>query len=89
MAGCWYLYEMSTGMAPRPGQPPVQIFPILGDLFLRSPGNVLVYGYLPVMPMVLGSAVCMFVFSILTRPPSPATIAKYFPHPKCTASTKV
>ncbi len=79
MAGSWYLYEMSAGFAPKPGQPLVQIFPVLGDLFLRSPGNVLVYGYLPVMPMVLGSAFFMAVVSLLTKPPGRATLEKYFP----------
>ena len=78
MAGSWYLYEMSTGRAPKPGQPLVQIFPMLGDLFLRSPGNVLVYGFLPVMPMVLGSAFFMGVVSLLTKAPSRATLEKYF-----------
>ena len=79
MAGSWYLYEMSAALAPKPGQPLVQIFPLLGDLFLRSPGNVLVYGYLPVMPMVLGSAFCMVVVSLLTKAPTRATLEKYFP----------
>lgn len=79
MAGSWYLYEMSAALAPKPGQPLVQIFPMLGDLFLRSPGNVLVYGYLPVMPMVLGSAFCMVIVSLLTKAPTRATLEKYFP----------
>jgi Na+/proline symporter len=79
MAGSWYLYQTSAGLAPKPGEPLVQIFPLLGDLFLRSPGNVLVYGYLPVMPMVLGSALLMGLVSLLTRAPSQATLEKYFP----------
>ena len=79
MAGSWYLYEMSAGLAPKPGQSFVQIFPVLGDLFLRSPGNVLVYGFLPVMPMVLGSAFFMGIVSLLTKAPSRATLEKYFP----------
>jgi ABC-type transport system involved in multi-copper enzyme maturation permease subunit len=52
---------------------------MLGDLFLRSPGNVLVYGFLPVMPMVLGSAFFMGIVSLLTKAPSRATLEKYFP----------
>jgi hypothetical protein len=44
--------------------------------------NVTVYGFLPVVPMVLGSAVCMIVVSLLTTPPSAETIAKYFPQPE-------
>jgi SSS family solute:Na+ symporter len=78
MLGSWYLFQISAGIAPRPGQPPVPIFPALGDLFLRTPGNVTVYGYLPVMPMVLGSAFWMIVVSLLTRPPSKGTLERYF-----------
>jgi solute:Na+ symporter, SSS family len=35
-------------------------------------------GYMTVFPMVVGSALCMIVFSLLTRPPSKSTIDKYF-----------
>lgn len=79
MMGIWYLYESTLGIAPKPGQPLVPIFPELGNLFLRSPGNVLIYGYLPVMPMCLGSAVLMVIVSLLSRPPSRTTLEKYFP----------
>jgi len=79
MLGTWYLHEISAGIAPKPGQPLVPIFPDLGNLLLRSPGNVLVHGFLPVVPMCLGSALLMLVGSLLTRPPSPATIEKFFP----------
>ncbi|HXG24472.1 MAG TPA: sodium:solute symporter family protein [Chthonomonadales bacterium] len=76
-----------TGGAPRPERPPVspkapqavQIYPALGDLFLRGPTNITIYGYLPVMPMVIGSALIMIVVSLLTRPPSQSTLEKYFP----------
>jgi len=57
----------------------VQIYPALGDLFLRGPTNVTIYGYLPVMPMVLGSALIMIIVSLLTHPPSHETLEKYFP----------
>ena len=63
---------------PKPA-PPVQIYPPLGDLFLRGPTNVTVYGFLPVMPMVLISALLMWLVSLATPPPSRATIDKYFP----------
>jgi SSS family solute:Na+ symporter len=74
----WYLQNLSDGGAPKPGQPPVVIFPALGHLFERTLANVTVFGFLPVVPMVLGSAACMIIFSLLTRPPSQATIQKYF-----------
>ena len=77
MLGTWGLFQMST---PPPGPPkPFPIFPELGNLFVRTPGNVTVYGFLPVMPMCLGSALIMIVASLLTRPPSQATLDKYFP----------
>lgn len=79
MAGSWYLHNYSADLAPKPGQPPVQIFPALGDLFLRTGGSVTIYGYLPVLFMCLGSTVLMILVSLLTPPPSTATIKKYFP----------
>jgi len=36
-------------------------------------------GFMTVVPMVFGSALLMFVFSLITRPPGQATIEKYFP----------
>ncbi len=77
--GTWWLYNHSAGIAPKPGQPPAQLFSALGNMFLRTPNNLTVYGYLPVMPMCLGSALLMWVVSLLTPPPSQATIEKYFP----------
>jgi hypothetical protein len=35
-------------------------------------------GFMTVVPMVFGSALCMILFSLLTQPPSRATIDKYF-----------
>jgi solute:Na+ symporter, SSS family len=49
-------------------------------LFLNPRGDVAFWnGFLTVVPMVLGSAFCMVLFSLLTRAPSRATIEKYFP----------
>jgi len=36
--------------------------------------------------MVLGSAVCMIVVSLLTAPPSAETLAEYFPQPMSESS---
>jgi SSS family solute:Na+ symporter len=78
LIGVWLLYSYSAGIAPQPGQPPVAVFPALGGLFLRTPGNVTLFGYLPVVPMVAGSLVLMVLVSLLTRPPSRATLQRYF-----------
>jgi len=77
--GIWYLHNTSAGIAPKPGQPPVSIFPGLGALLLRTTGNVTIYGYLPVLPMVLVSALLVWLVSLVTRPPSAATLDRYFP----------
>ena len=87
LLGTWCLHETSASLAPKPGQPLVPIFPELGNLLLRSPGNVLVYGFLPVLPMCLGSALLMVVGSLLTRPPSAATIEKFFPSDQRTSAS--
>jgi SSS family solute:Na+ symporter len=36
-----------------------------------------IYGFLPVVPMVIGSCLLMVVVSLLTKPPSAATISRY------------
>jgi len=77
--GTWSLHATTTAIAPGPGQPAVPIFPALGDLLLRTAGNVTVYGFLPVFPMVLGSAALVVLVSLATRPPSGATLERYFP----------
>ena len=85
LALTWFLQSYSDGIAPKPGQAPVLIFPGLGHLFERTIANVTVYGFLPVVPMVLGSAFCMILGSLCSTPPSPATIEKYFPRARLTA----
>jgi hypothetical protein len=52
--------------------------PATGDVrFWNSSANP-AGGYMTVVPMVFGSALCMIIFSLLTRPPSRETIDKYF-----------
>jgi SSS family solute:Na+ symporter len=73
-----YLQQISDVMAPKPGQPLAVVLPAFGNLFQRNPANLLIYGYLPVVPMVIGSAFWMVIVSLLTPPPSQATIDRYF-----------
>jgi SSS family solute:Na+ symporter len=50
------------------------------EIFARKlQGGTTVFGFLPVVPMVLVSALLMFVVSVLTKKPSAATVEKYFP----------
>jgi len=67
--------------APAPG-PPVVVWRAFGmDALARTPGGTAVFGFMPVVPMVLVSALLMLVVSALTPRPSAAAIARYFPAP--------
>jgi SSS family solute:Na+ symporter len=48
------------------------------EAITRTPGGTAVFGFMPVVPMVIGSALLMLVVSLLTRKPQAATIEKYF-----------
>lgn len=66
-------------VAPAPG-PPVVVWRLFGlDALARTAGGTAVFGFMPVVPMVLVSALLMVVVSALTPKPSQRTIAKYFP----------
>jgi SSS family solute:Na+ symporter len=79
MTAMAWLYFRTEGIAPAPGQPAVPIYPALGNLLLRTPGNVTVFGYLPVMPMTIISGILVVVVSLITPGPSQTTLNKYFP----------
>jgi Na+/proline symporter len=52
---------------------------VIKVLFLNPRGDVSFWnGYMTVVPMVFGSGLLMVAVSLLTRPPSSATIEKYF-----------
>jgi SSS family solute:Na+ symporter len=64
--------------APAPG-PPTLVWSLAGtEVLSRTPGGTAVLGFMPVVPMVLISALLMFGISLLTRKPKETTIAKYF-----------
>ncbi|HYJ88966.1 MAG TPA: sodium:solute symporter family protein [Pyrinomonadaceae bacterium] len=64
--------------APAPG--PSLVYWSLGgtEIISRTPGGTAVYGFMPVVPMVIISALLMFVVSKLTAKPKAATVKKYF-----------
>ena len=67
-----------TVPAPAPGPATILWAPGGVEVLSRTPGGTAVFGFMPVVPMVLGSALLMIVVSMLTRKPSAATVAKYF-----------
>jgi SSS family solute:Na+ symporter len=72
--------EMIPAPAPSPGANPNLVFWSLGgtEVLSRTPGGTAVFGFMPVVPMVLMSALLMFVVSSLTKKPAQSTIARYF-----------
>ncbi|HEX7771389.1 MAG TPA: sodium:solute symporter family protein, partial [Pyrinomonadaceae bacterium] len=64
--------------APAPGPPTVVWAPGGVELLTRTPGGTAVYGFMPVVPMVIGSTLLMIVVSMLTQKPATSTLAKYF-----------
>ena len=64
--------------APAPG--PATLMWSLGgvEVLTRTPGGTAIFGFMPVVPMVIVSALLMIVVSMLTQKPKDATIAKYF-----------
>jgi len=68
----------ATVPAPAPGPPTVLWVPGGVEILTRTPGGTAVYGFMPVVPMVIGSTLLMIVVSMLTQKPATSTLAKYF-----------
>jgi SSS family solute:Na+ symporter len=65
--------------APAPG-PSTVIWSLGGaESLSRTPGGTAVFGFMPVVPMVIVSALLMVVVSLITSKPKQTTLAKYFP----------
>jgi SSS family solute:Na+ symporter len=65
--------------APPPG-PPTVVWSVGGwDILARTPGGTSVLGFMPVVPMVLVSALLMAIVSLATPKPSRTTLGRYFP----------
>jgi Na+/proline symporter len=65
------------------GAPPkeVVVWAAGGTTFMslsKGAGRLFIFGFMPVVFVVLGSAVCVAIGSLLTWPPSDATIRRYF-----------
>jgi solute:Na+ symporter, SSS family len=64
--------------APAPG--PSTIVWALGstEVLSRTPGGTAVFGFMPVVPMVIVSVLLMWLVSLATQKPRQSTVAKYF-----------
>jgi SSS family solute:Na+ symporter len=63
--------------APPPGQSLVAVSIGGLDVITRTGTGTAVLGFAPVMPMVIVSVALMWIVSVLTKPPSAATIQRY------------
>jgi SSS family solute:Na+ symporter len=64
--------------APAPGRSTV-VWAASGlEVLARTPGGTSVFGFMPVVPMVVVSALLMVAVSLLTTRPGPATLSRYF-----------
>lgn len=63
---------------PAPG-PPIVAWSVGGvEILSRTPGGTAVFGFMPVVPMVIISALLMIVVSKMTAKPGQETITRYF-----------
>lgn len=64
--------------APAPG-PSIVVWSLAGtEALSRTPGGTAVFGFMPVVPMVLVSGLLMVVVSLITTKPKQSTLARYF-----------
>jgi SSS family solute:Na+ symporter len=64
--------------APAPG-PPTVLWTLGGvEVLSRTPGGTAVFGFMPVVPMVIVSALLMIFVSMATQKPATSTLARYF-----------
>ena len=64
--------------APAPGPATMLWTPGGVEVLSRTPGGTAVFGFMPVVPMVLVSALLMIVVSMATKKPAGTTLARYF-----------
>jgi hypothetical protein len=48
------------------------------EVLTRTPGGTAVFGFMPVVPMVIVSALLMWLVSLATQKPARTTVARYF-----------
>src|SRR5689334_7518796 len=64
--------------APAPG-PATVVWSLGGtEVLTRTPGGTAVFGFMPVVPMVIVSALLMWLVSLATQKPTRSTLARYF-----------
>ena len=67
-------------LVPAPAPGPSIVYGHMGswEVLSRTPGGTAIFGFMPVVPMVIISSLLMWIVSVMTRKPTQPTIAKYF-----------
>ncbi|HEY2961476.1 MAG TPA: sodium:solute symporter family protein [Pyrinomonadaceae bacterium] len=71
---------MFQAAVPAPAPGPAMVVWSLGgtEVLSRTPGGTAIFGFMPVVPMVLISALLMWAVSVATQKPARSTLARYF-----------
>jgi Na+/proline symporter len=72
----WVLLQIAIG---HKHLAPTTVVSSLLGLSISPAGSLSDFGFSPVVPMAIGSAILMWVVSLMTPPPSIATVSRYFP----------
>ena len=67
-------------LVPAPAPGPSIVYGHMGswEVLSRTPGGTAIFGFMPVVPMVIISALLMWLVSLATRKPTASTISRYF-----------
>jgi len=68
-------------LVPAPAGPPVVVWSVEGlEVLSRTGGGTAIFGFMPVVPMTVVSAVLLVLVSLMTSRPSPDALQRYFPN---------
>jgi len=67
-------------LVPAPAPGPSIVYGHMGswEVLSRTPGGTAIFGFMPVVPMVIISSLLMWIVSLMTNKPTEPTIEKYF-----------
>ena len=67
-------------LVPAPAPGPSIVYGHMGswEVLSRTPGGTAIFGFMPVVPMVIISSLLMWIVSLMTTKPTEPTIEKYF-----------
>jgi SSS family solute:Na+ symporter len=79
-AGAVIAVAVFQAVVPAPAPGPSVVYGTIGnwEVLSRTPGGTAIFGFMPVVPMVIISVLLMWIVSLVTSKPQQKTIAKYF-----------